>query len=76
MKTLTLQTQFALVFDAKAGLNPLTGTAFILPISGFNGEIQPKYTHSLQIGFVLNNSKDRFCKAIANQKKPQMQRLQ
>jgi hypothetical protein len=64
MTKLTLQTQFVLVVDTKAGFNPLVGTAYILPISGLNGEFQVKFAHSLQIALALN---PRYC---PNQNRP------
>jgi hypothetical protein len=60
MNKLTLQTQFAILVDAKAGLNPL-GETYILPISGLNVEIQPKFTHSLQISLYLEPEDHRVC---------------
>jgi hypothetical protein len=60
MTKLTLQTQFAILLDAKAGLNPL-GSAYILPISGLSVEIQPKFIHSLQITLYLEPEGNRVC---------------
>jgi hypothetical protein len=53
MPSITLKTQFALVLDVSAGVNPLPGTAFIVPISGLTGDYSPTFTHSLQIAFAL-----------------------
>jgi hypothetical protein len=50
----TLKTQFQLIVPIKGGVNPLFGTAFILPISGLNFEYSPAFTHSLQVAFSLN----------------------
>ncbi len=58
---LTVQTQFVIVVDAKAGLTPFTGTTYILPVSGVNAEIQPKFTHSLQITLYLEPEDHRVC---------------
>jgi len=56
MSKVTLKTQFQLVVPIKGGVNPLFGTAFILPISGLNFEFSPAYTHTLQVSFALNKN--------------------
>jgi hypothetical protein len=61
LNKLTLSTQFALVFDVKAGVNPLVGSTFILPVSGVNGEVQPKFTHLLQVTFYLERPNGANC---------------
>ena len=54
MSRVTVKTQFQLVVPIKGGVNPLFGTAFILPISGLNFEFSPAFTHTLQVAFSLN----------------------
>jgi hypothetical protein len=56
MSKVTLKTQFQLVVPIKGGVNPVFGTAFILPISGLNFEFTPAFTHTLQVAFSLNRN--------------------
>jgi hypothetical protein len=51
MSKVTVKTQFQLVVPIKGGVNPLFGTAFILPISGLSFEFSPAFTHTLQVAF-------------------------
>ena len=72
MTKLTLQTQFVILVDAKAGVNPFLGSTYILPISGLNLEIQPKFTHSLQITLYLEPDccERRICERDSHQQRP------
>jgi hypothetical protein len=56
MSKVTVRTQFQLVVPIKGGVNPLFGTAFILPISGLSFEFSPAFTHTLQVAFSLNRN--------------------
>jgi hypothetical protein len=59
---ITLKTQFQLLFDINGGMTPFFGNAFILPISGLNGDFSPAFTHSLQITFAIKpNPKQGLC---------------
>jgi hypothetical protein len=54
MTKITLKSQFQVVADVSAGVNPFFGSAFLLPVSGLSGDINPSFTHSAQITFTLN----------------------
>jgi hypothetical protein len=64
LSKLTLKSQLALVFDASASLNPILGSTYIVPISGFTLEASPAVTNYIQIGFSLQNSQNN---ALCNQ---------
>jgi hypothetical protein len=53
LSKITLKTQFTIVADLSAGVNPLVGTAFILPISGWTFDVNPSFQHSLSLAFSL-----------------------
>jgi hypothetical protein len=55
---LTLKTAIAITFDVSAGINPILSPTYIIPISGFTGEISPAWTQTLQIDFTLQNSQN------------------
>jgi hypothetical protein len=48
---LTMGTKFQLVLGINAGLTPLSGTTYLLPISAVSGDFGPTYTHDLSITF-------------------------
>ena len=54
---ITLSTQIVFVLDVSAGVNPLIGTAFILPVSGETFDINPSATQNLQIALALQKYK-------------------
>jgi hypothetical protein len=56
---LTISTQFQLLFDVSAGVNPfIFANPIILPISGLNVDASPDYTHFLQIVFSIRENED------------------
>jgi len=59
MTKVTLKTSFVFLFDISAGVNPLIGTAFILPVSGESFDFSPSVTQSLQIALALKRYNDR-----------------
>ena len=64
---LTLKTQLALVFDASAGVNPVFGATYLVPISGVNLDLSPALTNYIQIVFNLQNSENSdLCNQLAN----------
>jgi hypothetical protein len=65
MSKITLNTQIVFVFDVSAGVNPLIGTTFILPVSGETFEFNPSATQSLQIVLTLKKfGDDALCTKI------------
>jgi hypothetical protein len=51
--SLTITTQFQLLFDISAGSSILQSIPILLPISGLSIDASPDYTHSIQIIFSL-----------------------
>jgi hypothetical protein len=58
MSKITLNTQFIIAFDVSAGVNPLIGTAFILPVSGESFDYNPSAAQSLNIVLALKKYND------------------
>ena len=67
LSKLTLKSQFALVYDASASLNPIIGSTYIVPISGFTLEATPAVTNYIQIVFNLQNIQNNaLCNQLVN----------
>jgi hypothetical protein len=53
----TLKSMFKVLFDVSAGVNAFAAPPIILPISGFNVDASPDYSHSIAITFALQDPK-------------------
>jgi hypothetical protein len=53
LSKVTLKTQFVVLLDVSAGVNPILGAPLILPISGTTFDVSPQFTHSLTLAFSL-----------------------
>jgi hypothetical protein len=58
LNKITLKTEFQVAASIGAGINPFPGTVFILPIAGFNFDVNPALTHTLEISFTLKKFPD------------------
>lgn len=68
-KQTNLKTSIALIFDASAGVNPLFAATYILPISGFTGDISPQFTATLEIDFAVQNDENNaLCEQFVGRK--------
>jgi hypothetical protein len=65
---ITLKSQFLIGVDVSAGVNAFMTPPIILPISGFNVDANPDFTHSIQVTFALADppvQRQSYCKDIA-----------
>jgi hypothetical protein len=53
----TLKSMFKVLYDVSAGVNAFAAPPIILPISGFNVDASPDYSHSIAISFALQDPK-------------------
>jgi hypothetical protein len=53
----TLKSMFKVLYDVSAGVNAFVAPPIILPISGFNVDASPDYSHSIAISFALQDQK-------------------
>jgi hypothetical protein len=53
MTKITLKTVFQVAVDVSGGLTPLLATTFVIPVSGYNFDYNPIFTHSLNIVFAI-----------------------
>jgi hypothetical protein len=64
-----LKTQLVMIFDISAGVNPLFASTYILPISGFTGDVSPQFQSSLEIDFMVKNRENNeLCSQLVNRK--------
>jgi hypothetical protein len=73
----TLKSQFQVVIDVSAGVNPIGQLPIILPISGFNVDASPDFSHSLQISFSLKDPDPKhaaYCSALEGTQPAQVNR--
>lgn len=52
---ITLKSMFKVLYDVSAGVNAFAAPPIILPISGFNVDASPDYSHSIAISFALHD---------------------
>jgi hypothetical protein len=62
----TLKSSFKILMDVSAGVNAFMTPPIILPISGFNVDASPDYTHSIAVTFALkdNANNGAYCAKI------------
>ena len=53
---ITLKSSFKLLLDVSAGVNAFMAPPIVLPISEFNVDASPDYTHSIAVTFALRNN--------------------
>jgi hypothetical protein len=64
LSKITLSTQIVFILDVSAGVNPLFGPAFILPVTAETFDINPSATQNLQIALALQKYKNNLCTKI------------
>lgn len=61
---ITLSTQIVFILDVSAGVNPLLGPAFILPVTGETFDVNPSATQNLQIVLALQKYPSNLCTKV------------
>ena len=73
----TLKSQFQIVVDVSAGVNAFSTPPIILPISGFNVDASPDYSHTLQVSFALKDNDPKhaaYCSGLQGSQPAQVNR--